>query len=123
MHDLERGKKVAKIYAKMCSNAPCLLVCLRSLRESLAAGLSVAPGAKGHPEMMRYLDLLDRLIERVHVGVATGRAIERGYVSDLLSAHTILFRAIGGHIATVQLSPELWANAVLPAVAIWKNRV
>ena len=73
--------------------------------------------------MTRYMDLLDRLIQRVHVRDATGRAIERGYVSDLLSAHTALFGTIGGDSAKVELSPELWSNAILPAVAIWKNRV
>jgi hypothetical protein len=123
MHDLERGRKAAKIYAKMCSNSPCLVICLSSLRQSLASGLPVKLGTRGHSEMMRYLDLHDKLIIRVGVGLATGKAIESGYVSNLLSAHTTLFRAIGNHKATVTLPSQVWSDAVLPAVAIWKNRV
>lgn len=123
MHDLERGRKVGRIYDVLCHDVPCVLLCLRNLRMSLFTALQVAGNPAPSPQVKRFFALLDPFIERVENSVRSNTKIDRGYVGDLLTAHNSLFNFILSNKVRCEVSRDDWPGIVIPAVRVWKNQL
>jgi hypothetical protein len=123
LHDLERGRKVSRIYNVQCHNEPCILVCLRNLRDSLSTALQADGSTLNSAPAKRFFTLLDQTIELISRNARTNSKIDRGYIPELLSSHSYLFNYIVSRQVKVDLNFDNWSSFVIPAVRVWKNQV
>jgi hypothetical protein len=123
MHDLEKGRRVAQVYSKLCRADACVLACLIHLSDLLQKSITPVGSSEASAVTTRYLLLLNQLIEEVRRGAATNTRLNSRTLGYLLNTHTTLFNVLLRKKVKIPVNPQSWGNVVLPAIAVWGNRI
>jgi hypothetical protein len=123
LHDLEKGRRFARVYSTMCKVDACVLVCLLQLRDILENSITPVASREEDIPVKRYLDSLNRLIEEVRCSAANNTRLRNRALVKLLTAHTALFNALLRNEIKIAVSREAWIDFVLPAIMIWGNKL
>jgi len=121
LHDLERGRKVARIYGVKCHDRPCILVCVINLRDQLKTALTESNSANSQV-IQRYFALFDLLVSQINASAERKVALRNSVLVDLLSTHRRVFRILDDSTFDSRIVPEQFhQQVVIPAVMVWGN--
>jgi len=123
MHELERGRKVSRVYSKKCKAEACVSACLIHLRELLDISFTAIELGDDAAIIERYLSILKVVIREVRQGAETSTKLHRGTLAKLLTAHTAAFNLILRKGINLPIGPDVWSNVVLPAIAVWGDKI
>ena len=122
LHDLERGRKISRIYGVKCHNQPCVLVCLTNLRDQLRIVLTGNNSLDHSQLIQRYFALFDLLLNQLRVSAEREAALRNSVLVELLSTHRRVFKTVDGSMIDSRIVPEQFHEQVIvPAVMVWGN--
>ena len=124
LHDLEQsGKKRQSVIRRQGKDGPVVVLLLKSLKVCFTNSLSHFTNdyeLRIVKEYLRRLEYVDKLIE---ANSSSSRALKKGHISRLLTAHTRTFNTLSRMNKTASSDYESWQNAVRCAVRVWKDDI
>ncbi len=123
MHDLERGRKIQRIYAVRCGDVPCFIACLRHIRLVFSSCSTQTSGTPASPQVNRLIQRFDTLIAKFESNSDVARTSDKRDLALLLTSHRKAFDSILEQKIQVSIDLVIWQKVILSAVGTWGDRL